>query len=272
MANRKKVVVASHHQGDSRYGFYAGTQCVANVASFLLYSEQMGVQTMRSKDIDNVLNTGNNIYRSARARSSANFLLPTDLPRVFGEGFWRCEVIPLAAYYGEICSDIADLCASLTRSFENSSTLFFTVKDVCIGLKKVGERYYVFDSHSRDRNGYTDAFGKACIIHFPRFGALCNYLLQQYGDIHSVRFQIVGCKVANLADDYSRRGKTFVDESSYFIDAPIGEYVVTGADMVRPRTRSQTVRFGNCSTDCKVDKKSDYEWQTVSYLKRNSSS
>lgn len=203
MSFRQKVVLGSHHQGDTRYGFYAGTQCVANVESFFLYSEHLNVYTMGRNDIDNVLSTGNNIYCSARKRTSVNYLLPTDLPRVIGEGFWRCRVEPLMILYGSIFCDMDEICVGLSQGFEQSCTLFFTAKDVCVGLKKVGEKYTVFDSHARNRSGYTDALGRACIIHFPRFYLLGQYLLQQYGDVHTVRFQIVCCRVEKLSDDFS---------------------------------------------------------------------
>lgn len=271
MPKYKTVTLGSDHQGDSRYGIYAGTQCVANVLSFFMYSEQIGADGMRSSDIDNVLQTGNTIYASARRRSTSNYLLPTDLPRVIGEGFWRCEITPVAIFYGEICADLGDLLASLDRAFDIGSTSFFTAKDTCVGLKKVGANYYVFDSHARNRSGYTDAYGKACIIFLPRLHLLAKYLLQQYGDVTSERFQIVACKVQNLDDNYSNRQVTFIDENSYFVDAALEEYVVTSADMIPNASVGSSVGSGHSNYDMALGKEDTTAWKTVVNTRRKSS-
>lgn len=235
MSNRKKVILGSHHQGDIRYGLNSGTQCVAMVQSFWLYSAGISVAQMGKKDIDNVLHTGNNIYTSARKRVATNYLLATELPHIIGEGIWRCRVIPSLILHGKIYGDLEELCAGLDRGFSRSETLYFTAKETCVGVTKVDAWYYLFDSHARNKNGYSDSQGTACLIRFKKFFLLAKYLFEQYGQVSGERFEIVVCSVQRLEDVFQPLAYTYVDESSYVSGMAVEEHVVSSSELLTDR-------------------------------------
>lgn len=269
MSVRKKVIHGSRHQGDRIYGPNAGTQCVAMVESFFLYSQNVSVGNMLKRDIDNILRSGNNIYSSARKKSVNDYLLPTELPRIIGEGIWRCKIVPKLILHGKLHPDMEELLAGLTRAFSVSETLYFTAKDTCVGVRKVGNLYYVFDSHARNRNGFSHYLGKACIIHFGRFYHMAKYLQLQYGQVVNEMFQIVICEVESLPNKYEPSIQTYVDESSYDENAAVEEYVISSAESLCGLVGEVVV--GEKGVNANQGKMGDAEeWQRVIYKNRSS--
>lgn len=234
MAQRKKVVSGSHHQGNiSLYGPNAGSQCVANVQSFILHVTNSDVKMLKKRDIDQILSLGNQIYDSAKRHARQTELIPTELPCIVGSESGRYEVSPILLLHGTLSTDVEELTLGLTRAFGYCSTLYFTIKGGCIGLLYGNDKYYLFDSHSRDNNGFTCVDGRACIIHFASFVQMSNYLKKQYGQTGSEPFQIVGCKVDNFGCNKPIVTKGFyVDETSYRTHTDITEDVVCNEQYV----------------------------------------
>lgn len=266
MSAHKKVILASHHQGDARYGSYAGSQCVANVQSFFANAATFQIEDIRKKDLDGILYLGNTIYDYAKLKCKQTLLLPTELPAIVGDRMWRCSVTPTGILYGQCTSDLDEINVGIARAFGIEKYLYFTAKDTCVGLLNQDEKYYCFDSHARDKNGYTCCTGKACLIKFSSFNQLTSYLAKQYGQNSSERFQIVTCKVQtlpNCAD--SQESGPYVDENAFYDFSSISEDVVLNSTYTEELLNSSRDEVINAvSTEANI-------WHTILNTKHNKS-
>ena len=72
-----KVVQASHHQGDNRYGNTAGNQCSCNSLFAIVWSFLRNVALWNTFDLDHILLNGDLVYKKLNVNRS---LFISDLP------------------------------------------------------------------------------------------------------------------------------------------------------------------------------------------------
>lgn len=76
--NPDKIVMGSFHQGDSRFGESAGSQCMCNALWAICYSSIASVRYWTEWDLDRILTLGNDLYVSLGYTSQ--YLALDDLP------------------------------------------------------------------------------------------------------------------------------------------------------------------------------------------------
>ena len=59
----KKVVQASHHQGNSEFGESAGMQCTSNAYFAIIFSAMKSIDIWKTFDLDYILEQGDNIFK-----------------------------------------------------------------------------------------------------------------------------------------------------------------------------------------------------------------
>ena len=87
-------------------------------------------------------------------------------------------------FQGHLITDVGDgyllnLEKRLDIFFENERFAVLTADGLSMALWKMSEKFWMFDSHSRDENGNsTSLFGTACLMSFASIPSLMNVLLQ----------------------------------------------------------------------------------------------
>ena len=76
----KKALLASHHQGHSRYGDSAGIQCTSIAYFSIIYSAVKRVGLWKSLDLDIILAQGDELFKSVRINKP---LAVDELPLTF---------------------------------------------------------------------------------------------------------------------------------------------------------------------------------------------
>ena len=76
--NIEKVIMGSFHQGNTRFGLTAGTQCACNSFFALCWSHVKKVYRWNTNDLDHILNEGGILYKSL---GTMDLLSADELPR-----------------------------------------------------------------------------------------------------------------------------------------------------------------------------------------------
>lgn len=176
-----KIVSASQHQGDARF-VNPGIQCTAMAASAIAMAGQSCPSTWTRATLDCILAAGDALYTHSKHNLPAGqiYLLVAELHNeVEIAGKRMCFTRDTALANGFIWPTASEQCVdypTAINSFlsENGcGILTASLTSVAIGKTQNG-KYWLFDSHSRNRAGFKADNGKACLALSEHLEVLCE--------------------------------------------------------------------------------------------------
>ena len=165
--------MGSFHQGDTRFGATAGVQCACNSLLALCWSKIRDCRIWQKNDLDHVLNEGGQRYKSLNTidllsvdylphtvklfnlEININFLhlKTSDVTLADGLPFLRC-CIP------------HNICDGLLLFIGGNTTAIVPGQN----------KFYLFDSHSRDDRGLCVSDGTSVLLRFHDFLEVKRYI------------------------------------------------------------------------------------------------
>ncbi|XP_077972734.1 uncharacterized protein LOC144427420 [Styela clava] len=173
-----KVVTGEFSQSDARFNFSSrGRQCIANCLIALIKHANTRATLWRSNDLDEILVEGDKLYRGVQDFLGYfdNYLMVTELPSIYELNDVLYEIkyhSPLTGAVGsseapsEHMVGIMSLADALAETFSSSVCALFTLNSNTLGIIKDESTYFVFDPHSRNRDGMVCYNGTSITLEF----------------------------------------------------------------------------------------------------------
>ena len=168
------TVCADFSQGDGRFGFNAGKQCVAMSLKAIVYNQLQTVSTWNSTSLNTILINGNSLYIYISNSISKDFLLLTEVPEMISLSNNIYTLQYSESYAGSVFMTVSnEPFLSLEDALKNiflSSELDYNCALLTVGCNTVAifriseVHFKVFDSHSRDAYGMPHSFGKCVLV------------------------------------------------------------------------------------------------------------
>ena len=184
IVNPTATVCADFSQGDRRFGFSAGKQCVAMSLIAIVYNQLQNVSTWNSSSLNTILLNGNSLYIYISNSIRKDFLLLTEVPEMISLSNNIYTLQYSEPYAGSVFMTVSNepfmtLEDALKKIFL-ASQLDYTYALLTIGcntvaILKISEVYKVFDSHSRDPYGMPHSFGKCVLLTILSIPDLVTY-------------------------------------------------------------------------------------------------
>ncbi|XP_070573805.1 uncharacterized protein [Ptychodera flava] len=218
----KSVITGNLHQGSLKFLASAlGTNtCMANSLIALAYSQILEMSDWNSTIIDFILDVGkalyDKLYPNRKCKDSCPYLQVTDLNinfRVRCQYFTCSPGFSLFGYIGD--TDPGDnivykLEHALEMAFDISSQAVLIIEEYGIALFKVSGVFHVFDSHSRNSEGYAHPDGHAVLVTLESIADLCCHLRYlvctlSHEPMETIRFEVTPISLYqsnSIPDDY----------------------------------------------------------------------
>lgn len=179
------------HQGNELFSEESrGRQCLPCCVVFLVSCKLKPFRNIKWKtdDLDQVLLKGDYVYRFSKEfiRPSKGFLEPRDLPpftKINGKYFyWKVRNTFSGSIQAHFVGEYplvrleTAILMGLSGNVSNCQFGIFICKGNALAICKDGDIFLIFDSHSRDVNGYSCADGTSIIIQKKSMNELCDHL------------------------------------------------------------------------------------------------
>ena len=198
-----RAVLGHFHQGDiSLFDVDSlGKQCTCNALLALCQLPQLTTYTPEA--LDSILLEGDQLYKDIQMK-----LCPADRNQYMTFGQLPSRIpIQNPKYtvskhesfhtHGRHLERSQGLMISLhealLRSFHQANTILVMIGENAVALLKKLDKYFVFDSHSRDENGLVTPDGHSVLLEFQNIEKLQIYLKKMASQLCSVNSPIVEC-------------------------------------------------------------------------------
>ena len=174
-----KSVTGSFHQGNSRFGTSAGSQCLCNALYAIGYSVYKRVGLWSKSDLDDILTFGNQLRQTINVD---NFLSTDHLPESICVNSTDLQITKLGNYHGNLCTGLHFI-SNVHVSNENKGNgliLIFNGYSISILWNKA--HFFLFDPHSRDSRGAVISDGASVLLAFRSMRAVEHYLLETFAN------------------------------------------------------------------------------------------
>ena len=213
MTSKPKVVLlGGRSQSHPMYTWCRGKQCVAMGTSFLMYCTSKPVGTLNKYDLNNILDIGNSIYQQVYANVQHELLSVDELPGFISKDDVRYRLELGLLRFGDI-KITRSLTFQLANVFANYTNAFFVCGGMCLTLTYADGKYYLYDSHNRNKYGMQDGDGVACLITFSMFSSLCIHLQKLLGHVKVSQFELWPCSLQRQLKSTSVGTQLFCDMS-----------------------------------------------------------
>ena len=212
------TVQGNFHQGDPEkfQGKSLGKQCVTNSIMAIIYSIMLPIRYWEPENLDEILIIGDMLYNKINCPHA--YLLVSDIPDIVKVFEQKYSVTRNGELFGQITSSPCDqigqeLYYSIQSMIQENK---WTTGVLCIGQapdtslhsRQQGgsacallvnmNNFYVFDSHSRDRNGKIAESGTAVLLHFTNLNQYCSHILELCFSLNCNYYEITIINVRNL--------------------------------------------------------------------------
>ena len=214
------TVCADFSEGDRRFGFSAGKQCVAMSLTAIVYNHLQNVSTWNSCSLNTVLANGNSLYIYISNSIRKDFPLLTEVPEMISLSNNIYTLQYSDSYSGSIFMTVSsEPYMSLEDAFEkiflsfqlNYDLALLTIGCNTVAIFKISEvTFKVFDSHSRDTYGMPQSFGKCFLLTICSIPDLVTYfqsLSAQVGG--NLPYEIKGVSISFNATEEMDVDKSF---------------------------------------------------------------
>ena len=183
----KKTIHASHHQGHVKYGRSAGMQCTSNAYLAIIFSTTKNINTWKPIDLNYILEQGDKVFKDVGVNqalgvdelplhiSIEDVHIPTKM--LVCESNLFVERNDFFAYF-----------RNYTES-ERGNAANFACAGFSIAIIWWNNSLFVFDSHSRNADGYHDSNGKAILLEFHLVSSLNSYIKSFFENSTSISLE-----------------------------------------------------------------------------------
>lgn len=203
-----RAVTGNFHQADERFSVDSrGKQCVPNSAVSLLYSQIVNPGFWESSDLDKILIEGDSLYNLITFNfTQKGYLYASQIPvfiQKFNKNFKIEPTLISTAYLGEAvntpepCVHYKD---ALNKIIVNTGAIII-IGSNAFAVQYENQKIHVFDSHSRNKQGYPVADGKSVLITFSHLSDLYNYVSNYAQIFLQNTFEITYLKITNSASE-----------------------------------------------------------------------
>ena len=198
----EKVVQGSFHQGATKFGESAGSQCTC-CALFSVVFNQLIKSSGRwdSFDLDYIVSNGDKVYKDL---GKSGYLMFDDLPQFMLLYDNRVDIDFLHNQSGILTSK-NNLPGFLFDNMPvDASGLLLILKGICISVIVQQRHYFIFDSHSRNELGLPCPDGYSVSIKFSRRKLLEEHIVKTYlnEDDCNVVFEVQFLKVCGNSNEF----------------------------------------------------------------------
>ena len=205
----KTIAQGNFHQGDPKFGDTAGTQCACNALIAILYTQTKNGNEINAHDMDVILNLGDELYSFTQTDSTMHnvLLMISELPNelhILNELFSMQYAQPI---YGVLEGSEENLSSfgamSLSQALQHQlpkyDACFMNFDQSIFAIIKGCNGYFVFDSHSRSRDGYLKEDGHSVLLYISSCEGIqrhCLTLAQSMGRcLNKTQFELTGVNV-----------------------------------------------------------------------------
>ena len=205
----KTIAQGNFHQGDPKFGDTAGTQCACNALIAILYTQTKNGNEINAHDMDIILNLGDELYSFTQTDSTMHnvLLMISELPNelhILNESFSMEYAQPI---YGVLEGSEENLSSfgamSLSQALQHQlpkyDACFMNFDQSIFAIIKGCNGYFVFDSHSRSRDGYLKEDGHSVLLYISSCEGIqrhCLILAQSMGlCLNKTQFELTGVNV-----------------------------------------------------------------------------
>ena len=192
-----KVVTGSFHQGDMKFGQTAGIQCACNSLFAIAWSTVRKVTIWKGLDLDNVLNNGDQLFKSLNKQT---ILSADELPNKIDIHGQCLNVRKLCNQPGLLTTDITS--TSLQECYndcaDTGNGAILSINGYTFSLIWSKLAFFLFDSHSRASNGSISPNGTSILLKFKSLKDVRNYIIQTYltdQGLQSLQYELQFVKV-----------------------------------------------------------------------------
>lgn len=201
---RNSIMAGNFHQGNITvfHSDTAGKQCVANCLVSLTQAKTKAMSSWNQSDLDNILLTGDCIYRELRR--THDFLLLDDIPKevmVNGKN-WEVNVdIELQSSINKV--GIQNLLNEHLNLHEMAIAMLGDVTCAsALSLNHTDKGVFVFDPHSRSHiSGLQEENGHSICAKFPTIDSLVTYILTLARQLSAEIFSMANIHLRQTSND-----------------------------------------------------------------------
>ena len=182
----------SFNQACVKHGEAAGSQCAAIALFALCFSQNFSPFPWTTSVIDIVLDKGTELYCSLQ---TPRFLEVTDLPSLVYANSTVYHTTFSYSHQSWLTHESVDTFNTLlSHSLSQSKNVLLWVGHITLALMKANDAVFLFDSHSRDKQGRIADAGLSSHLQFPSIENVGHFVSSVYLS-HNTRipyeFQIV---------------------------------------------------------------------------------
>jgi hypothetical protein len=209
MASLVKLYLGSFNQVSTRYSADSmGKQCVTNAAVCLMYSIIVSPVHWQFQDLDDLLDEGDSWYRKFTnpSQKGSGYLAVDQLPMYyssFGENFKLTRL----GITQNICFDYNENSPALSMtSFvnklqtEQTALVIMIIGADAFSIIQSYDRFYVFDSHSRDKCGKPVPDGYSIQLTFRTASDFEHYIRQYAIHLDQIICEVTFFKMQKVSD------------------------------------------------------------------------
>ena len=151
-----RVIQASFHQGNEKFGSTKGIQCSCISLFTITFSAFKNVARWNCHDLEYVIEQGDALYKTT---GRTDFLACTDLPKdlLIENVPVRVDFLPHASYFGFLhrgTNCLSEIIGNLSENHDHTGILFFCRGYTFSILNLNGSGFiFIVDSHSRNSLG-----------------------------------------------------------------------------------------------------------------------
>ena len=212
----KVCVQGTFHQGDQRFSVDSlGRQCTCNsLVSLCCLSEK---ETFASQDLDFVLEEGDKLYVSLvdtlkkQGKFTHNYLELSQLPRQVTLQGSTHNITMLQSMIDVfntgilVEEEVERLCSKVESALQMSTTALVLLGEYALALfRDTGGKFVVFDSHSRNDEGFPCADGTSILVHCNTISLACDHLVQlaaHFAETQSISVEILPVVVQSMVQN-----------------------------------------------------------------------
>ena len=174
----KKAVQGTFHLGDTRFGETASLRCTTNAYFTIIFSAKKKVSLWKAIEINYILDKGDMLFKTLGINQPLAF---NELPHVVNIEGWNIHTEfflrynDIFGYNNNLFEHIRNLDCSQT-----GNGAIFTCGGLSVSLIWGRNGVFLFDSHSRNIEGFPDPKSSAVFLEITLIRSLNNFLKRFY--------------------------------------------------------------------------------------------
>ena len=222
-----KVTSGTFHQGDTRFQ-YPGIQCTYISFWALICMKNKDPVSWQASDIDLCLQEGNDKFleHCIELRTEPNMLLVKDLPRCIKtkKSVFDCiqsdddiitGTLDQQIYVETIGFSSVSIAEAICRGFDRSNSCLLVCGGQTIAIAKNDNHFFIFDPHSRGKDGFLHPTGSAVLVSFSRLQCLISFIESLFSCSLLLRpselFELVPIIISKRKDKKQTKGPSFLN-------------------------------------------------------------